>query len=319
MSEAAISRLSAVTMRFASSSSSGAAPFGPCVLCAAALLMIPPRTVARMDAAIIAKVCCAAIRLGMTSEPQPRVTVVIPAFNESATIRDVVSRALRQVDRVIVVDDGSDDGTNAALEGLPATVLRNPANLGKAASLRRGLVHALTDGATAVVTLDADGQHEPEDIPRFVAAHLRDPRSIIVGARLRRREGAPRARYLANRFADFWIGWAAGYRMSDSQSGFRLYPATLLSAIDIRNDKSQSFVFESAVLINAARVGVESVAIGISAIYHDGARASHFRPVTDVLLITRMVAWKLLSGGFNIPGLIRSLRSSDRPHQSHMA
>ena len=255
----------------------------------------------------------------MTPESQPSVAVVIPAFNESATIRDVVTRALRHADRVIVVDDGSGDGTNAALEGVPATVLRNPVNLGKAASLRRGMVHALMDGATVVVTLDADAQHEPEDIPRFVAAHLHHPRSIIVGARRRGTEGTPRARYLANRFADFWIGWAAGYRMSDSQSGFRLYPATLLCAIDIRNDKSQGFVFESEVLINAARVGVESVAIGISALYPAGARLSHFRPVTDVLLITRMVAWKLLSGGFNIPGLIRSRRSSDRAHQSHMA
>lgn len=255
----------------------------------------------------------------MTSESQPRVAVVIPAFNESATIRDIVTRALRQVDCVIVVDDGSDDGTSAALQGLSATVLRNPANLGKAGSLRRGFLHALEDGASAVVTLDADGQHEPEDIPRLVAAHLHSPRSIVVGTRLRGRENAPRSRYLANRFADFWIGWAAGYRMRDSQSGFRLYPATLLAAIDIRNDRSQRFVFESAVLIDAARVGVESVEVGISAIYHGGARASHFRPVADVLLITRMVAWKLLRGGLSIPGLVRRRRASSRAHQSHMA
>jgi glycosyltransferase involved in cell wall biosynthesis len=256
---------------------------------------------------------------GMAAGPSPRVAVVIPAFNESATIRDVVARALRHAERVIVVDDGSDDGTGAALHGVPATVLRNASNLGKAASLRRGMARALVDGATAVVTLDADGQHEPEDIPRLVAAHLRNPRSIVIGARMHGREAVPRSRYFANRFADFWIGWAAGYRMSDSQSGFRLYPATLLCAIGVHNDQSQRFVFESAVLINAARAGVESVAVGISAIYHSGARASHFRPVVDVLLITRMVAWKLLTRGFNIPGLIRSLRYPDRVHQSHMA
>ena len=256
---------------------------------------------------------------GAVPRTQGAIAVVIPAFNESSTIRGIVSRALREVDWIVVVDDGSSDGTSAALEGLRVTELRNPINLGKAASLRRGIVHALDNGASAVVTLDADGQHEPEDIPRFVAAHLHNPRSIIVGARPRVRQSAPRARYLANRFADFWIGWAAGYRMSDSQSGFRLYPATLLCAIDIRNDKSQAFVFESAVLINAARVGVESVAIGISALYPAGTRASHFRPVTDVLLITRMVAWKLLGSGFNIAGLIRSRRSSDRAPQSQMA
>ena len=253
------------------------------------------------------------------SGSQPYLAVVIPAFNEAPTIRDIATRALRQVERVIVVDDGSDDGTGAAVQGLPVTVLRNPTNLGKAASLRRGMVRALVDGASAVVTLDADAQHEPEDIPRLVAAHLRNPQAIIVGARLHQKTRIPRSRYLANRFANFWIAWAAGYPISDSQSGFRLYPATLLSAIDIRNDRSPGFVFESAVLINAARLGVTSVPVGIPAIYHSGARASHFRPVVDVLLITRMVAWKLLSRGFNIPGLLRSRRCSDRAHQSHMA
>lgn len=253
----------------------------------------------------------------MTSE-SPCIAVVIPAFNESSTIREIAMRARRLVDRVIVVDDGSDDGTSAALQDVPVTVLVNPVNLGKAASLRRGMLHALAEGATAVITLDADGQHAPEDIPRLVAAHVLYPRPIVVGARQGRREGAPRARYLANRFADFWIGWAAGYRMSDSQSGFRLYPAPVLAAIDIRNDTSQGFVFESAVLINAARIGLGSVAVGISAIYHSGARPSHFRPVADVLLIARMIAWKLATRGFDIPALIRS-RYSDRAHQSHMA
>ena len=255
----------------------------------------------------------------MTPESRPRIAVVIPAYNESGTIRDVVTRALRHTERVIVVDDGSVDSTSAALQGLPVTVLRNSANFGKAAALRRGIVHALMEGATAIVTLDGDGQHEPEDIPRFVAAHLCHPHSIVVGARLHARECAPRLRYLANRFADFWIGWAAGYRMSDSQSGFRLYPATALCAIDIHSNRSQRFVFESAVLIDAARVGVESVAVGISSIYRRDARASHFRPVVDVLLITRMVAWKLVVGGFNVPGLFRSRRPADRDSQSRWA
>ena len=256
---------------------------------------------------------------GAIPGPRPRIAVVIPAFNESLTLFDIVARASREADWIIVVDDGSDDGTAAAVQGLPVTVLRNPVNLGKAASLRRGLVHALAHGASAVVTLDADGQHEPEDIPRLIAAHLRHPHSLIVGARVRDRSRAPRARYLANRFADFWIAWAAGDCVSDSQSGFRLYPATLLSAIDIRNDRSQRFVFESAVLIDAARAGIGSVAVAISARYPAGARASHFRPVLDVLLISRMVAWKLVKRGLDIRGLIRSRRRPDRVHRSQMA
>ena len=265
----------------------------------------------------------AAARSGRASAgaraPPVTIAVVIPAFNEAPTIRDIVTRALREVERIIVVDDGSDDGTGAALQGLPVTVLRNATNLGKAASLRRGMVCALEEGASAVVTLDADGQHEPEDIPRLAAAHVRNPQAIIVGARLHEKSRIPRARYFANRFANFWIAWAAGYPISDTQSGFRLYPAMLLAAIDVRNDRSPGFVFESAVLINAARVGVTSEAVGIAAIYHKGLRRSYFRPVVDVLLITRMVAWKLLGRGFDIPGLLRSRRGPGRPRQSRMA
>jgi glycosyltransferase involved in cell wall biosynthesis len=248
-----------------------------------------------------------------TAAAPASLAVVIPAYNEASTIREVATRALRQAARVIVVDDGSSDGTAAALHDLPLTVLRNPRNLGKAASLRRGMLRALEDRVSAVVTLDADGQHDPEHIPRLLEAHARDPQSIVIGARLHEKDRIPRARYLANRFANFWIAWAAGYPIRDSQSGFRFYPASVLSAIDLRNDRSVGFVFESAVLINAARAGVASVPVSIPAIYPQGARASHFRPVVDVLLITRMVAWKLLTRGLDIPGLVRSRRSPDRP------
>lgn len=242
---------------------------------------------------------------------QPHTALVIPAHNEAGTIRDIVVRALREVERIIVVDDGSTDSTSAELHGLPITVLRHETNEGKAAALRRGMVRALADGAEIVLTLDADGQHQPEDIPRLVAAHRQHPEAIIVGARLRDKNRIPRMRYLANRFANFWIAWAAGYRISDSQSGFRLYPAGILSMIDVANDTSPGFVFESAVLINAAHAGVTSVAVGIPAIYHKGVRPSHFRPVLDAALIARMIAWKLLSRGFDIPGLIRSRRSGE--------
>lgn len=248
---------------------------------------------------------------------KPTIAVVIPAFNEVATLREVVTRALRQVDRIIVVDDGSEDGTAATVRDLPVTILRNQKNLGKAASLRRGMAHALAEGASAVVTIDADGQHEPEDIPRLVAAHVGNPRSIIVGARLHQKEKIPRARYLANRFANFLTGWAAGYAIADSQSGFRLYPAAALSALDICHDTSRGFAFETAMLIRAARVGVMSVPVEISAIYRIGARASHFRPLVDIFLIGLVIWGSILSRGFDIPGLVRSRRGANRSQASH--
>ena len=235
-----------------------------------------------------------------------RVAVVIPAFNETTTIRQVAAGALAQADRVIVVDDGSTDGTGAALAGLPLTLLTQPCNSGKAAALWRGMRCALEAGADAIVTLDGDGQHQPADIPRLLAAHR--PDRVVVGARLHERARIPTARYRANRFANFWIAWAAGCPVADSQSGFRVYPAALLRTLAPRTHRAAGFVFESEVLIAAGRRGLKIVAVPVAAIYQPGARASHFRPVADIARIVRMVAWQLVSRGLCLPGLVRSLR-----------
>jgi glycosyltransferase involved in cell wall biosynthesis len=239
-----------------------------------------------------------------------RAVAVIPVYNEAPTVRGVVERTLAQLAQVIVVDDGSTDGTAAALEGLPVTMLRNPRNLGKAASLWRGIALALADDAEVVITLDGDGQHRPEDIPRLLAEHRLDPEALVVGARLHDAGGIPADRYYANRFANFWIAWAAGQRVEDSQSGFRAYPAPLLRALPARLGRAASFVFESEVLIEAGRRGARLAWVPVPAIYEPRARRSHFRPVADFMLITRMVAWKLLSRGLYLRGLLRSLRGA---------
>jgi len=242
--------------------------------------------------------------------PSRRLAGVIPAYNEAATIRAVAERTLAQLPEVIVVDDGSTDGTADRLASLPVTLVRNPRKLGKSASLWRGISLALADGAQAVVTLDADGQHRPEDIPRLLAAHHRDPAALVVGARLHDGAGIPAERYYANRFANFWIAWAAGQRVQDSQSGFRVYPAPLLLALPPRVRRAASFVFESEALIEAGRRGTRLEWVPIPAIYQPRGRPSHFRPIVDVALITRMVAWKLISRGLDLRGLFRSLRSA---------
>lgn len=236
-----------------------------------------------------------------------RLAAVIPAFNEARTVRDVAARTLRQVPLVVVVDDGSTDGTGPALAGLPVTLIRNPRNRGKAHSLARGAEQAFTQGADAIVTLDADGQHRPEDIPRLVEAHERDRSALVIGSRLHDRDRIPRDRYLANRFANFWIAWAAGQPIADSQSGFRIYPAGLLRTLASKAERDPGFVFESEVLIEAGRRGVRIMHVPVSAWYPQRARRSYFRPVLDIARIARMVAWKLLSRGLYLPGLIRSL------------
>ena len=241
----------------------------------------------------------------MTSGP-PVAAVVIPAYNEARTIRNVARRAAAQLPLVIVIDDGSTDGTAAMVEDLPVVALRNDTNLGKAGSLRRGVDEAVRCGADLIVTLDGDGQHAPEDIPALLAASRASPGHIIIGARLHRREKIPARRYWANRIANFGIGLAAGYPIADSQSGFRVYPARIFSEARVRYDRAHSFVFESEVLIEAARLEAQAVCVPIGVTYSNRARASHFRPVLDIARIVRMLAWRLITQ--RMPTLLRLRR-----------
>ncbi|WP_303903259.1 glycosyltransferase family 2 protein [Thiohalomonas denitrificans] len=250
--------------------------------------------------------------MSVKAEPSSDTAVVIPAYNEEATIRDVAERALAQLPWVIVVDDGSTDGTVEKLQGLPVVLLRNEHNSGKAATLSHGLNCAVSDGARAVITLDGDGQHRPEDIPSLLATARRHPDALAIAARLLDIENAPKARLFANRFADFWISWAGGRWVQDSQSGFRLYPAKLIEAVTINHDRTHGFVFESEIIIEALRQGFGCEATPIASIYRHGARKSHFRPVADITRIVLMVAGKLFRWGFYPRGLWQALKTRPR-------
>ena len=236
----------------------------------------------------------------------PDFAVVIPAYNEEATIHDIVTRALAYSSLVIVVDDGSTDHTIINLEDLPIVLIKNEVNLGKAASLWEGIQKARQHNVKYIVTLDGDGQHAPEDIPKLLSKSEDLPKHIIIGARLADKSVIPAKRYYANRIANFWIAWAAGYPISDSQSGFRVYPNELFDDLDISISKRRSFVFESEILIKAAQRGIRCTAVAIPAVYADNARPSHFRGVRDITFITLMVGSSLISRGFYPQGLYRS-------------
>ncbi len=234
-----------------------------------------------------------------------KIIVVIPAYNEAATIRPLAEAVLNQGLDLIVVDDRSQDGTSDQLAELPLTLIRHQKNCGKAASLRTGIDAALESGADGIVTLDGDGQHRPEDIPELITLFSDNPNSLVIAARLLNREQAPNARRRANDFADFWISWAAGQRIRDSQSGFRLYPARAVNQVLIDHSLKHGFVFESEFLIEAARQGFGFQTVPISSHYPRQARASHFRPVVDITRIVLMVAGRLIRSGFNPVGLAR--------------
>lgn len=242
-----------------------------------------------------------------------RIACVIPAYNEARTIAETAARAHRYCGWVIVVDDGSVDGTADRLAGLPVTLLHNPATAGKAESILRGARFAIEAGAESIITIDGDGQHHPEEIPRLISAAKRSPGRIVLAARLVGRSTAPALRRFANRFADFWISWAAGYPVGDTQSGFRLYPAELFTYARPYYGLRDSFVFESEILIDAAQRGCYTVSLTVEAVYSPNGRASHYRPIADTLQITRMVAWKLFKRGLNPIGLLRSLKLVPHP------
>ncbi len=237
-----------------------------------------------------------------------KLAVVIPAYNEAKTIADIVQRTLRYVELVVVVNDCSVDDTAAQLQGSAAIVLHNKQNQGKAATLLKGFKYVMSQGVEAIITLDGDGQHRPEDIPRLIEFAAADPSAIGIAARQKNRSAAPPMRRFANAFADFWISWASGYPIADSQSGFRLYPAVLFESGVEAFSSTQGFVLESKILIEAAKRRIFSHSLPVDTIYRENARPSHYRPLADTVRIVKMVAGQLLRRGMNPIGLLRALR-----------
>ena len=240
----------------------------------------------------------------MSASQSVRVAILIPALNEELAIRRVVESALAVLPDVIVVDDGSTDGTPAILAGLPVTVIRHDAPKGKGESLRDGFREALRRGFDAVVAMDGDGQHDAADIPRMLAAARQFPHHLVIGARIRTRSNQPNARRRANAVADWGISWGCGIPVADTQSGQRYYPKAAMELVDL---PAQGFVFEAAILIAAVRErGLGVVSIPIESRYDREFRLSHFRPVRDVTLITLFTIGRVLHYGH----VIRSYRNS---------
>ncbi|MDX2507535.1 MAG: glycosyltransferase family 2 protein [Gammaproteobacteria bacterium] len=251
--------------------------------------------------------------------------VVIPAYNEQATIRPLIESVLQQrPNLLLIVNDASNDKTSSILQSVNQemnqavhdegffTVLDNARNQGKAACLWRGFEQAIAQNMEVVITMDGDGQHRAEDIPALLKKHVQQPDKLVIGARQSNLKIQPIGRFLANHFANFWISWAAGYGVTDSQSGFRLYPVSLLKKLGALKN-SEGFVFESEVIIEAAWQGYFTSVVDIPAIYHKNRRASHFKPWQDIKKITRMVARRLLTRRFNLSDLFAAITNRPAP------
>ncbi len=223
-----------------------------------------------------------------------KVLVVIPVYNHAGTLRAVAERTLAVQPDVLVVDDGSTDGGADTLAGLPLTVIRHPRNLGKGAAILTAAREGRRLGMTHLVTLDADGQHDPADLPRFLELIRREPGALVVGTRDFGRAEVPGSSRFGRSFSNFWLRVQTGVRLGDAQSGFRAYPLEVLENLPL---SERRFSFEIEVLVKAAWAGVPLREVPVSVVYPPD-RVSHFHTLWDnlrlSLLNTRLTARALL-------------------------
>jgi len=211
-----------------------------------------------------------------------RVMVLIPAYNAAKSVGDVVRASKEIVRDVVVVNDGSRDDTASVARTAGAEVVDHPQNRGKGGALKTGFAHAIKNGYDVVVTLDADGQHLPREIPKFLKSREETKADLIIGGRSHLfGEMLPRRR-LANRFSAWSIAKASGTKVTDSQSGFRLYSANLLRNVRLR---TEGFDLESEVIVRAGVGGFKVLTIPIDLGFVDGISTSHYKPLKDTLRI----------------------------------
>lgn len=243
---------------------------------------------------------------------------MIPTYNNAGTIADVVRRTLDHCLDVIVVADGCTDGTLNILRDIEGsegiTIVSYAQNKGKGTALKRGFRKALEMGFAYAITLDADGQHFPEDIPAMLHANQKHPGALVVG----RRKGLDKAERdkgskFANAFANFWFAVQTGHRLRDTQSGFRLYPLKKLYGLSLLTSRYEA---ELELLVFASWHGVEIASVPVSVFYPpQEERVSHFRPIPDfsrIFLLNTVLC--VLAVGYGLPlalwrGLMTVLRT----------
>lgn len=207
-----------------------------------------------------------------------RYCAVIPAYREAARVGDTVRRVMEQGVEAIVIDDGSDDATADAAGRAGATVVRHPVNRGKGAALLTGFREASARGCEAAVTLDADGQHDPAEIPKFIEAYERTGIPVLVGNRLWNPSGMPWVRRMTNRFMSWLLSREMGQYVPDTQCGYRMIRCDIIPHVQTRAER---FAAESEVLLHAASRGIAIDSVRIRTIYGD--EKSKIHPLSDTL------------------------------------
>jgi len=218
----------------------------------------------------------------------PRICALIPAFNEADVIGGVVTGAAAHVDQVIVIDDGSDDGTGERARDAGAIVLRLDRRSGKGTALRRGLAGAVGRGFTHVLFMDGDGQHRADDIPSLVRVAGETGADLVIGCRTFDWRTTPPSRLFSNTVGSRIASALIGQPVRDSQSGFRLVRLACLDNVTLR---SRRYEFEMEVLVKLGRAGCRIAHAPVTTVYDGRAARSKMHPVRDTI---RICLWSLL-------------------------
>ena len=219
----------------------------------------------------------------------PKACVLIPAYNEEKNIGRVVHAVKDLGFPVLVVDDGSKDGTAEAARAAGAEVLTPGKNQGKGTSLRLGTEWFLKRGNPVLVMMDADGQHDAADLGLFLAA-LQDGADLAVGDRMHKPERMPLVRVLTNRLMSWVISLIARQRVPDSQCGYRAIRREVLQKISL---KTARFEIETEIILEAARAGFRIASVPIRSVY--AGEESQIHPVRDTLRFVNFLAAYLIS------------------------
>ena len=227
---------------------------------------------------------------GARVQDRPSIAAVIPAYGEEKHIGDVVRRTRQQLDHVLVVDDGSNDQTAARAREAGAEVIVHPQNRGKGEAIKTGLRHWLDRQFTYVVILDADGQHLPEEIDRFVNAASTLDAQLFIGTRMNDLSGMPPLRRIVNRYMSKRISRICGQKIPDTQCGFRMLHRRLVP--DVLGGANR-FDYETEMLIFASRKGYRIESIPITTVYSDEISSIH--PIRDTIRFFKLM-WRYRKG-----------------------
>ena len=228
-----------------------------------------------------------------TIEAMAGICVLIPTFNNAATVGKVIEESKLYCKDIFVVNDGSTDDTAAVLESIEGiNVISYMPNRGKGHALQCGLNKARECGFNYCITLDADGQHYPSEIPKFIEAIGKTPGSLIIGARNLNAENMPGKNTFANKFSNFWFKVETWQTLHDTQSGFRLYPLKEIEKIKLFTGM---YEFELEIIVKAAWRGIKVMNIPIKVYYPPaGERVSHFKPLRDFTRISLLNTFLVL-------------------------